>query len=142
MLNTDAKLGCLKSCPFFSRLAPSALGVLAETMEAEQFDDGEVVCLHGEDADRVYVVQQGRLAVVLSGATEPVRHLKPGDILGEYGMFRGTRTTSIHAVGATTLLSLDYARFRSFLFQYPAALYDLLALTVDRLVEAETRARR
>ena len=142
MLTTDVKLGCLKSCALFSKLPQSTLGVLAEAMEEERFDDGEVVCLHGEEADRVYVVHEGRLAVVLPGATAPVRHLDRGEILGEYGMFRGTRTTSIYARGATALLSLDYARFRSFLFQYPAAMHDLLAVTVDRLVEAEARARR
>jgi len=142
MLTTDAKLTCLKSCALFSKLPPSTLGVLAESMEAERFDDGETVCLNGEEADRVYVVQQGRLAVFLPGAAEPVRHLEPGDILGEYGMFRGLRTTSIYARGATTLLSFDYTRFRSFLLQYPAAMYDLLALTVGRLVEAEARGRK
>jgi CRP-like cAMP-binding protein len=84
---------------------------------------------------------QGSVAVILPGAKAPVRSMGPGEIFGEYGMFKGVRTTSIVAEKESALLSMDYTRFKDFLFQYPDALYNLLEVAVDRLEQAEKRAR-
>ena len=51
------------------------------------------------------------------------------------------RTATIISEGESVLLSMEYARFRDFLFQYPEAMYRLLAVAVSRLNEAEARAR-
>lgn len=139
MITTGQKQQCLKSCALFAPLAAEALGVLAEAMEAEVFADGEEVCVFGEQADRVYVILDGKLAVFLPGSREPIRHMQAGDVLGEYGMITGKRTTTIAAVGATTLLSMEYPRFKAFLSQYPDAMYALLGVAVDRLSKAEAK---
>jgi CRP-like cAMP-binding protein len=139
MITTGQKQQCLKGCAIFAPLDAEALGVLAAAMEAERFGDGEEVCAFGEPADCVYVVMEGGLAVFLPGAEQPIRRLEAGDVLGEYGMFTGTRTTTIVAAGATTLLSMPYPRFQAFLTQYPGAMYALLATAVDRLSKAEAK---
>lgn len=141
MITTADKQSCLQSCPLFSGLDAGTVGVLAEAMDTEVYADDEVVCLHGEEADRVYVLMSGTLAVYLPGGTQPVRRLDAGSIVGEYGMFSGARTASIRAEGEATVLSMDYGRFRSFLFQFPDLMYKLLAIAVDRLSEAEARLR-
>lgn len=141
MISTAQKQGCLQSCPLFAKLDPGTLGVLAEAVEVERFADGEDVCLHGEEADCVYVIMQGAVSVVLPGADRPVRSMGPGEIFGEYGMFAGLRTTSIFAEGECVLLSMDYPRFKDFLFHYPDAMYRLLAVAVDRLAQVEARVR-
>jgi CRP-like cAMP-binding protein len=141
MITTAQKQHCLQSCRLFSGLDPGTLGVLAEAVEVEQFAEGEEVCLHGEEADCVFVILSGSVAVILPGATTPVRSMSSGEIFGEYGMFKGVRTTSIVAEQASALLSMDYTRFKDFLFHYPEALYNLLEVAVDRLEQAENRAR-
>jgi CRP-like cAMP-binding protein len=139
MITTIRRQQCLKGCAMFAPLEAEALGVLAEAMEAELFGDGEEVCAYGEQAECVYVVLEGRLAVFLPGTDRPIRHLEAGDVLGEYGMFTGKRTTTIVAVGGATLLSMEYPRFKAFLSQYPAAMYALLATAVDRLSATEAK---
>ena len=139
MITTNQKQQCLKGCALFAPLAAEALGVLAEAMAAEVFADGEEVCAFGEQADCVYVVMEGKLAVYLPGAAQPIRQMQAGEVLGEYGMFTGKRTTTIVAAGATTLLSMEYPRFKAFLLQYPDAMYQLLGVAVDRLRKAEAR---
>jgi CRP-like cAMP-binding protein len=137
MITTNQKQLCLKSCAIFAPLEAETLGVLAEALEAEIFGDGEEVCVFGEQADCVYVIMSGELAVFLPGASQPVRQMKVGDVLGEYGMFSGKRTTTVVSVGESTLLSMEYPRFKAFLSQYPDAMYALLGIAVDRLRKAE-----
>lgn len=141
MISTADKQACLQSCSLFSGLDAGTLAVLAEAVDTEVYAEQEDVCLHGEQADGVYVVLRGTLGIYLPGGQAPVRTLGPGSIVGEYGMFSGTRTASLRAETETTLLSMDYERFRSFLFQYPEAMYGLLAVAVERLSEAEARLR-
>lgn len=141
MISTRDKQSCLQSCPLFAGLDASVLAVLAESVDTEVYADGEDVCLHGEEADRAYVVMDGSLAIFLPGIKAPVRRLGPGEIVGEYGLFAGTRTATLRADGPTTLLSVDYTRFRAFLFQYPNAMFKVLAVTVRRLTESEARLR-
>lgn len=141
MISTAQKQACLQSCALFTKLDSGTLGVMAEAVDVERFADGEDVCLHGEEAECVYVIMQGAVAVVLPGADKPIRSMGPGEIFGEYGMFSGIRTTSIFAEGESVLLSMNYTRFKDFLFHYPDAMYSLLAVAVDRLAQAEARAR-
>lgn len=141
MLSTAQKQSCLQSCDLFSRLAPATLAVLAEAVDVERYADGEEVCEHGEEADGVYIIMDGTLAVFIPGVEQPVRKMGAGQIFGEYGMFAHVRTATIVSEGESTLLSMEYARFKDFLFQYPEAMYRLLAVAVSRLNEAEARLR-
>jgi CRP-like cAMP-binding protein len=141
MIDTAAKKSCLQTCGLFADLDPSTLGVLAEAMEAESYGADDEVCEYGEQADCVWVIMEGELGVYLPGVEEPVRRMHPGQILGEYGMFGGVRTTTVMAEREAVLLTMDYERFRSFLYQYPQALYRLLEVAVARLEQAEARLR-
>jgi CRP-like cAMP-binding protein len=56
-------------------------------------------------------------------------------------MFGGVRTTTVKAENDAELMTMDYDRFKSFLFQYPQALYKLLEVAVVRLEQAEAKLR-
>lgn len=142
MLNRDQKLESLRRCPLFAGLDPAALAVLAEAVEEETFTADEEVCKAGETADSVYVIHSGSLAVFRPGAEKPVRMMSPGEVFGEYGMVTGFRTTTIRAVETTTMLSMDYSRFRTFLNRWPEALFELLSVAVNRLTEAEAGLKK
>lgn len=137
-LPTATKLSVLGRCGVFARIPADALGVLAEMVHCETLEPGELLFEQGEPSDRVCVVAQGALSVLVAGKPDPVRIVGPGDLLGEYGMFAGQlRTASARAEEPTTVLSLGYERFRAFLLQFPEATLSLLATAVTRLVEAE-----
>jgi len=137
-LSTAAKLTALSRCDVFARIPSDALGVLAEMMEAESLGAGDLLFERGEPSDAVFVVAAGTLAVHGADRAEPVRTLGPSELVGEYGMFAGqTRTATVTATDDSTVLSLDYERFRAFLHQFPQAMFELLATAVQRLVEAE-----
>ncbi|MBW2523528.1 MAG: cyclic nucleotide-binding domain-containing protein [Deltaproteobacteria bacterium] len=137
-LSTAAKLNALGRCDVFARIPKDTMGVLAEMMETESLDPGDLLFERGEPSDRVYVVVSGALSVFVEGRDEPVRRLDAGQLLGEYGMFAGqARTASVRADEPATLISMGYDRFRKFLHQFPEATFALLATAVGRLVEAE-----
>jgi hypothetical protein len=47
----------------------------------------------------------------------------------------------VKADTASTLLALDYARFRAFLLQFPESMLVLWKTSVERLVTSEARQR-
>lgn len=139
-MRTSEKTVVLSTCTVFAGVPPTELALLAEMMQTEHLRDGEILFAEGELADRIYVVAKGQLEVFLPGELGPVRMLKAGDLLGEYALFTNrTRTATIKAVSAVTLMSLDYTRFQTFLRHFPEATLILLKTTVERLISAESR---
>jgi CRP-like cAMP-binding protein len=139
MLDTASRRSSLQSCALFSGLDADALNVLAEAVIVETFAAGETICAAGEPADRVFVIHRGRVAVILPGGTEPVRHMGRHDLVGEYGQFGGARSSTLVAEDEATLLSIDYPRFQAVCFRFPSVMHGLLEATVRRLRAAEAR---
>ena len=133
----EARIQALRHGALFNSVPEAELAVLAQSMKEERFAPGDVVCEEGEPADRIYVVLGGSLEVHSSGSThEPIR-LGPGQLFGEYGMFdNGLRTATITAREASTLIALDYPRFRNFLIRFPEAMFAILSATVNQLLAA------
>jgi CRP-like cAMP-binding protein len=99
-----------------------------------------VVFERGEPADCILVVAEGRLSVWVPDSEGAVEILGPGALLGEYGLFAGfTRIATVRAETDTRVLSLDYERFRAFLFQFPEAMFTLFKVAVGRLMAANAR---
>ncbi len=139
-LDVAARIRILSTCSLFAGVPAADRALLAEMMETEQLYAGERLFEAGEASDRVYIVSEGRLVVVLPGQSQPVRVLGPGDVIGEYGMFLGHgRSATVQAETDTVLASLDYTRFRSFLLRFPGATLVLFQTAVERLVAAENR---
>lgn len=137
-MNAEARAQVLAQCAVFASVPRADLAVLAEMMRTEAFHAGATVVEIGENADAVFVVASGTLSVFLLGATEPVRQMRRGDVLGEYGLVgSATRTARVRADEEAVLLSLDYDRFREYLQRFPEALFVLFQSAVRRLVEAE-----
>jgi CRP-like cAMP-binding protein len=125
----------------FADVPRGDLAMLAELMRTETFGQGALVMEAGEVAECVYVVAEGGLSVYLSGADDPIRTLRPGDVLGEYGILAGSvRSATVRADEPSVLLSLEYERFREYLLRFPTALWVIFEDAVRRLLAAERRA--
>ncbi|MFO0742297.1 MAG: cyclic nucleotide-binding domain-containing protein [Labilithrix sp.] len=140
-MNARGRAQVLAQARVFSQIPRAELAVLAEMMQPESFPKGSTVCEIGEPADRVYVVASGTLSVFLKNGTTPARHLRAGDVLGEYGMVAASARTATVKVADedAVLLALDYERFRAYLVRFPEALWVLFEGAAKRLFEAERR---
>jgi CRP/FNR family transcriptional regulator, cyclic AMP receptor protein len=139
-LDSAARRQILASNDTFARIGPEQQRVIAEIMRVEEFGAGELVFERGELADCVLVIAEGQLEVFVPDCEGPVETLGPGALLGEYGLFSGfERLATVKARTATRVLTLDYERFRAFLFQFPEAMFSLFKVAVGRLMAANAR---
>ena len=137
----DARVAVLARSPVFDSVSAGDLRLLATMFDRRGFGYGEEVCQAGDAATCMYAVATGAVEVWLPGEAAPVAVMGPGDIVGEYGMFRPEgRTATLRARGETSVLELDYERFKRFLLAFPEAMLALMELTVRRLHERQSRA--
>ena len=132
-MNTQEKLRYLQTSRILSPVDDNILVLLAEAMEQETYAGGEIVFSSGEPADEVYILLEGTVEVIDSHSEDVLTELFPGDLFGAYGIITGTRNSTVRAVTQVSVLIMDYVRFRSFLFQYPDIMYQLLEEAVRRL---------
>ena len=140
MVGDAEKLRYVEACDALASLGESGRAVLAERMNVERFQAGEVIVSQGEEADRVFVFAEGRASVYLGGSETPHRRLGPGQIWGVYGLFsEWRRTGTVKADSDCLLLSLGYRRFRDFIDEFPEVTIHLLERAIARLVEYERK---
>ncbi len=94
----------------------------------------------GDDASGVFVVLDGLLKVTKSSIDGGVSFLglrRSGTILGELGVLAGaSRSSSVEAIVAATVVQIDHGRFRELLLEHPAFRRALLTELAERLSEA------
>ncbi len=137
-MNATEKRTALKRCEVLDAADDEALDWLAENVDIEYFEPGQVVFDAGEESTRVYFVAAGALEARLSEKSDIVSIFEPGALFGEYAMF--TNSTRIARVMAQTdciLLSADDEHFRTFLLRSPESMMILLRTAVRRLQRAE-----
>lgn len=113
---------------------------------------GELLVKAGDQAEELYVVLAGRLAVLpggQDGAANPgpdpgpdgsYAHLEPGSIVGEIGVLSGgTRTASLRAVEDAEVAAIDGTRFLALLDAEPELGAELARTASRRLLETRLR---
>jgi len=109
-LRAPEGLSLLRSLQIFAPLALAAQEAVARQLVRVPVAAGEVVVREGDDADRFYVIESGRVEVSQSGRI--LREEGPGDFFGEIGLLRNVpRTATITALEDTVLLSLARREF-------------------------------
>lgn len=132
----------LKSVPFFGALPEDVLAVLARDAGLVRFGAGERVVLQGEPGDACYVVDDGRLAVLITeGRTEQqVAVLAAGDLFGEISLLTGEpRAATVRAIGDARLVVVGSSSLRAALERAPdlaTKLAEVATLRREGLLEA------
>lgn len=83
--------------------------LVAARCSALTLKDRRVLVNEGDPAPTMFVVLEGALEVSRGG--QVVRTMGPGEHAGEIGMFEGTRTATLVALGQTDVLVLDRPTF-------------------------------
>jgi hypothetical protein len=110
-LGAPAGLPLLNAIPMFGPLSPTTLDALARALIPVAVPAGEVVLRQGEQSDRFYIIESGRVEVTTADG-QMLREEGPGDYFGEIGLLRDVpRTATITAMEDTVLLALPRERF-------------------------------
>lgn len=92
---------------------------LLDHLEEATLSDGEEAVRQGDDADAMFLVQDGRLSVWISD--QRVRTLHAGEFFGELALIRsGKRTATVRAEGRVRLLRLGREDFDRLMERSPA----------------------
>lgn len=96
----------------FSSLQADMLELLMDRMQLYTVEPGAVIFEQGANALNFYVVEKGKLDVIING--NKVNEAKPGDCFGELALIQDARrSASLRAVVRSSMWVIDRATFRA-----------------------------
>jgi MFS family permease len=127
-------LDLIDSIPMFAPLSIVIKERLAQSLSPVSIRAGETLIHSGDTGDRLYLVRNGRLAIVRAG--RQVATLCDGDCVGEIALLhRVPRTASVRAEVDTALYSLGREAFLHSITGTPAAMTEAHRVASERLAE-------
>ncbi|XP_030055593.1 cyclic nucleotide-gated channel alpha-4 [Microcaecilia unicolor] len=121
-------LPTLSKVPIFQNCEKSLLEELVLKLQPQVYSPGEYVCKKGDIGREMYIIKEGKLAVVADdGVTEYVR-LGEGQYFGEISILNikgntsgNRRTANIKSIGYSDLFCLSKEDLKEVLIEYPDA---------------------
>lgn len=127
----------LASPQLLETLPPDVLEQLRERAEVRTYDRGDLVFRRGDEAEELYVVQEGQVAIAthaLDGRESVVAVLESTALFGELPLFDGsTRSADARALQRTSLVAVRYDDVRAVLDERPQLLWGIVRLLTQRL---------
>jgi CRP-like cAMP-binding protein len=100
------------------------------------YEDGEIVVRQGDVGDCLFVIQEGRVEVVVErGGKETIlRELGAGDMVGEMAIFdRIVRSATVRAKGQARLLTVDKKNFLRRVNEDPSIAFRIVEIMSRRV---------
>jgi CRP-like cAMP-binding protein len=121
----------------FSAFDEPTLRTLVASSRALECDRNFVVFSEDDEADELFVVRTGRVAVgrrSVDGRESLVALMERGDLFGEMPLFdQGTRSASARALERSEVLGIPYGVVRAALDARPELLWEVVRLLAERL---------
>jgi CRP-like cAMP-binding protein/Fe-S-cluster-containing hydrogenase component 2 len=132
----------LRSVPLFATLSDEFLEHLRQRVELVSYNQGQVICKEGEDADAFYLIRSGvvRVSQQMPGGEIVRTYLSRGDYFGEIGLLRAIkRTATCSALDAVDVVKIPAAEFNLMLEQFPDVRAQLEPVAAVRLARDQQR---
>jgi CRP-like cAMP-binding protein len=130
-------VGLLARSELFSAFGPEVLDRVASAARFCQFSRNQVIFSEGDEANELFVVRSGRIAIAnrsADGRESVVALMEEGDLLGEMSLFlREGRTAQARALEPSELLAVPFPAIRQMLEADPILLWEVVALLARRL---------
>ncbi len=130
-------LALLAHAELFSAFDAEALEAVVAASTTVAGERGLVVFSDGDEADDLYVVRSGRVAMGRrspDGREALVALMEPGDLFGDMPLFDGgSRSASARLLETSELLRVPYPTVRGAIARRPELLWDVVALLTARL---------
>jgi CRP/FNR family transcriptional regulator, cyclic AMP receptor protein len=127
----------LAEVELFGTLTPDALQEVARTAATRSLRRGDVLFREGDQADELFVVERGRIAISNrspDGRESLLALMEPGDLFGEMPLFDAEgRSAEARALEASKVIAVPYRPLRAVLESRPALLWDVVSLLARRL---------
>jgi CRP-like cAMP-binding protein len=127
----------LRKIGLFKDLPDDSLRAVARRLERQRLAGGEVLFHMGDPGNALYVIDRGRVKIVIkdsSGGELVLNQLGPGEALGEVSLLdEAPRSAGVIAAEPTEVLRLDRDTFLDVLRSYPEVSLDMMRILSRRL---------
>jgi predicted acylesterase/phospholipase RssA/CRP-like cAMP-binding protein len=127
-------MAVLRTSHVFGVLEPIILNDLAEALEIESVEGGNLILREGDVAESMLIVISGRLRVSRKnpdGSLRLYNEVSPGETVGEAGIIlEQRRFADVTALRDSTIAVLHRGRFEELLMRHPVALNRVFAQAV------------
>lgn len=111
----------------------------------KQYEDGEIIVRQGDTGNCMYVVQTGRVQVIVDSNGEEIilRTLDKNDFFGEMALFeRDVRTSTARAMGPARVLTIDRKTFLRGISEDPSLALRMVGMMSHRIRDLTDRLAR
>ena len=132
----------LRSVPLFASVGDEFLSYLKEKVELVSYNQNDIICKEGEEADAFYLIRSGmvRISQSMPGGEMVRTYLSRGDYFGEIGLLRSIkRIATCTALDAVDVVKVPGVEFTLMLEKFPAVRAQLEPVAEARM--AATRSR-
>lgn len=127
----------LQASELFGLFGDEVVGLIAAECRNQSFDRNDRVFDEGDEADSLFVVREGRVAIAnrsFDGKESVVALMEEGDLFGDMGLFDGLpRSAEARALEPSQLVIVPYPPIRQLFADRPALLFDVVAFLSRRL---------
>jgi CRP-like cAMP-binding protein len=109
------------------------------------YNDGEVITRQGDVGDCMFVIQEGRVQVLVEkdGVETPLRIANEGEFMGEMAIFdHEERSATLRALGEARLLTIDKKNFLKRIHKDPSLAYRLVQMMSKRVRDLSDEVAR
>ena len=132
----------LRSVPLFASLDEAFIEHLRENVELVSYNQSQLICKEGEEADAFYLIRSGmvRVSIALPGGEMVRTYLSRGDYFGEIGLLRSIkRTATCTALDAVDVVKIPAVEFNLMLEKFPAVREQIEPIAAARLASDQPR---
>jgi CRP-like cAMP-binding protein len=133
----------LRSVPLFASVSEEFIQHLKENVELVSYNQGQIICKEGDEADAFYLIRSGmvRVAQAMPGGEMVRTYLSRGDYFGEIGLLRAIqRTATCSALDAVDVVKIPAADFNSMLERFPDVRAQLEPVSTARLAADQQKS--
>jgi CRP-like cAMP-binding protein/Fe-S-cluster-containing hydrogenase component 2 len=133
----------LRSVPLFASLSEEFIEHLRQNVELVSYNQSQIICKEGEDADAFYLIRSGmvRVSQSMPGGEIVRTYLSRGDCFGEIGLLRqNKRTATCSALDAVDVVKIPVTEFNLMLEKFPDVRAQLEPVAAARIAGDQKRA--
>src|SRR5213075_1193971 len=126
----------LRSVPLFATVGDEFIAYLKEKIELVSYNQSQVICKEGEEADAFYLIRSGmvRVSQAMPGGEMVRTYLSRGEYFGEIGLLRSVkRTATCAALDAVDVVKIPASDFALMVEKFPAVRQQIEAVAGARL---------
>ncbi len=133
----------LRSVPLFASVGEEFLGYLKDKVELVSYNQSDVICKEGEEADAFYLIRSGmvRVSQAMPGGEMVRTYLSRGEYFGEIGLLRSIkRIATCAALDAVDVVRIPAAEFNLMLEKFPGVRAQIEPVADARMAATQARA--